>query len=174
MCARWNLWNSCSTANYLFIWFIFIILHLLSSFFFCYTTVLELSAEIATLQTAVLSTRQELKHSKKHKHEEASATQLDSVADWTTLSHIWRWSETVTVVWVARWCARANWIWQQSPTVNNEVEIAEDCSVTQCLNSNRLCFTLCVRIVSLINVWLAWDGSVCECCLLVFLINCML
>lgn len=50
-------------------------------FFFCYSTVLELSAEIATLQTAVLSTRQELKHSKKHKHEEASATQLDSVAD---------------------------------------------------------------------------------------------
>ncbi|KAM6930073.1 coiled-coil domain-containing protein 115 [Lycodopsis pacificus] len=46
--------------------------------------VIELSAEIATLQTAVLNTRQELKHSMKDKRillEEASATQLDRVAD---------------------------------------------------------------------------------------------
>lgn len=46
--------------------------------------VIELSAEIATLQTAVLNTRQELKHNLKDKHilqEEASATQLEKVAD---------------------------------------------------------------------------------------------
>ncbi|XP_068588667.1 coiled-coil domain-containing protein 115 [Cebidichthys violaceus] len=46
--------------------------------------VIELSAEIATLQTAILNTRQELKHSMKDKRtllEEASATQLDRVAD---------------------------------------------------------------------------------------------
>ncbi|XP_059188721.1 coiled-coil domain-containing protein 115 [Centropristis striata] len=46
--------------------------------------VIELSAEIATLQTAVLNTRQQLKHSMKDKHmlqEEASAAQLDKVAD---------------------------------------------------------------------------------------------
>ncbi|KAF1390450.1 hypothetical protein PFLUV_G00058170 [Perca fluviatilis] len=46
--------------------------------------VIELSAEIATLQTAVLNTRQELKHSMKDKHilqEEASAAQLDKEAD---------------------------------------------------------------------------------------------
>ncbi|KAM8862519.1 coiled-coil domain-containing protein 115 [Spinachia spinachia] len=46
--------------------------------------VLELSAEIATLQTAVLSTRQELSNSKKDQHNlplEASATQFDRVAD---------------------------------------------------------------------------------------------
>ncbi|XP_074500377.1 coiled-coil domain-containing protein 115 isoform X2 [Sebastes fasciatus] len=44
---------------------------------------IELSAEIATLQTAVLNTRQELKHSMKDKHtlqEESSAAQLDKVA----------------------------------------------------------------------------------------------
>lgn len=46
--------------------------------------VIELSAEIATLQTAVLNTRQELQHSMKNKHslqEEALAAQLDQVAD---------------------------------------------------------------------------------------------
>ncbi|XP_062420851.1 coiled-coil domain-containing protein 115 [Pungitius pungitius] len=46
--------------------------------------VLELSAEIATLQAAVLSTRQELRHSKMDQHilqQEASATHLDKVAD---------------------------------------------------------------------------------------------
>ncbi|XP_054464488.1 coiled-coil domain-containing protein 115 [Anoplopoma fimbria] len=46
--------------------------------------VVELSAEIATLQTAVLNTRRELKHSMKDKRihlEEASATQLDKMAD---------------------------------------------------------------------------------------------
>lgn len=46
--------------------------------------VIELSAEIATLQTAVLNTRQELKHRMKNKHilqEEAFAAQLDKVAD---------------------------------------------------------------------------------------------
>ncbi|XP_068454222.1 coiled-coil domain-containing protein 115 [Clinocottus analis] len=46
--------------------------------------VIELSAEIAMLQTAVLNTRQELKHSMKDKHillEEASTNQLDKVAD---------------------------------------------------------------------------------------------
>lgn len=45
--------------------------------------VIELSAEIATLQTAVLSTRQELRHSMKEKRtlqEEALAAQLDKVA----------------------------------------------------------------------------------------------
>ncbi|XP_029291429.1 vacuolar ATPase assembly protein VMA22 [Cottoperca gobio] len=46
--------------------------------------VVELSAEIATLQTAVLNSRQELKHSMKDKHilqEESSAAQLDNRAD---------------------------------------------------------------------------------------------
>ncbi|XP_034732686.1 coiled-coil domain-containing protein 115 [Etheostoma cragini] len=46
--------------------------------------VIELSAEIATLQTAVLNTRQELKHSMKDKHilqAESSAAQLDKEAD---------------------------------------------------------------------------------------------
>lgn len=46
--------------------------------------VIELSAEIATLQTAVLNTRRELQHSMKNKHslqEEALAAQLDQVAD---------------------------------------------------------------------------------------------
>ncbi|XP_070766979.1 coiled-coil domain-containing protein 115 [Enoplosus armatus] len=46
--------------------------------------VIELSAEIATLQAAVLNTRLELKHSMKDKHilqEKASAAQLDKVAD---------------------------------------------------------------------------------------------
>lgn len=46
--------------------------------------VIELSAEIATLQIAVLNTRQELQHSMKNKHslqEEALTAQLDQVAD---------------------------------------------------------------------------------------------
>ncbi|XP_042348350.1 coiled-coil domain-containing protein 115 isoform X2 [Plectropomus leopardus] len=46
--------------------------------------VIELSAEIATLQTAVLNTRRELQHSMKNKHilqEEALAVQLEEVAD---------------------------------------------------------------------------------------------
>ncbi|XP_045911990.1 coiled-coil domain-containing protein 115 isoform X1 [Micropterus dolomieu] len=46
--------------------------------------VVELSAEIATLQTAVLNTRRELKHSMKDKRilqEKATAAQLDKVAD---------------------------------------------------------------------------------------------
>uniref|UniRef100_UPI0037E90452 coiled-coil domain-containing protein 115 n=1 Tax=Semicossyphus pulcher TaxID=241346 RepID=UPI0037E90452 len=46
--------------------------------------VIELSAEIATLQTAVLNTRQELKRGMKDKHilqEKASAAQADKVAD---------------------------------------------------------------------------------------------
>ncbi|XP_034393011.1 coiled-coil domain-containing protein 115 [Cyclopterus lumpus] len=45
--------------------------------------VIELSAEIATLQTAVLNTRQDLKHSMKDKHillQEASANKLDKVS----------------------------------------------------------------------------------------------
>lgn len=74
MCAAWNLWHSfeCTTANSFFL-----IIHLLS---FCHITVIELSAEIATLQIAVLNTRQELKHGMKDKHillQEASANQLD-------------------------------------------------------------------------------------------------
>ena len=51
---------------------------------FCHPTVIELSAEIAALQTAVLNTRQELKHSMKDKHilqEKASAAQLDEVTE---------------------------------------------------------------------------------------------
>ncbi|XP_035512144.1 coiled-coil domain-containing protein 115 [Morone saxatilis] len=46
--------------------------------------VIELSAEIATLQISVLNTRQELKHSMKDKHilqEKASAAQSDKLAD---------------------------------------------------------------------------------------------
>ncbi|KAM9350915.1 coiled-coil domain-containing protein 115 [Symphorus nematophorus] len=46
--------------------------------------VIELSAEIAALQTAVLNTRQELKHSMKDKHillEKDSAAQVDEVTD---------------------------------------------------------------------------------------------
>ncbi|XP_067448405.1 coiled-coil domain-containing protein 115 [Thunnus thynnus] len=46
--------------------------------------VIDLSAEIATLQTAVLNTRQDLMHSMKDKHtlqEKTSAAQLDKVAD---------------------------------------------------------------------------------------------
>ncbi|TMS15854.1 Coiled-coil domain-containing protein 115 [Larimichthys crocea] len=46
--------------------------------------VIELSAEIAALQTAVLNTRQELKRSMKDKHvaqEKVSAAQSDKVAD---------------------------------------------------------------------------------------------
>ncbi|XP_060913251.1 coiled-coil domain-containing protein 115 [Labrus mixtus] len=46
--------------------------------------VIELSAEIATLQTAVLNTRQELKHSRKDKlilQERASAAQSDEIED---------------------------------------------------------------------------------------------
>ncbi|XP_044065725.1 coiled-coil domain-containing protein 115 [Siniperca chuatsi] len=46
--------------------------------------VIELSAEIATLQTAVLNTRQELKHSMEDKYivqEKARVAQLDKVAD---------------------------------------------------------------------------------------------
>lgn len=52
--------------------------------FLCCITVIELSAEIATLQAAALNTRQELKHSMKAKHnlqEKASAAQLDTVSD---------------------------------------------------------------------------------------------
>lgn len=55
-----------------------------SLFFSCHITVIELSAEIATLHTAVLNTRQELKHGMKDKHilqENTSAAQLDKVED---------------------------------------------------------------------------------------------
>lgn len=53
-------------------------------FLFCHITVIELSAEIAALQAAVMNTRQELKQSMKDKHilnEKASAILLDKVAD---------------------------------------------------------------------------------------------
>ncbi|XP_029361602.1 vacuolar ATPase assembly protein VMA22 [Echeneis naucrates] len=46
--------------------------------------VIELSAEIATLQTAILNTKQELRNSMKHKHvlqEEISAAQLDKAVN---------------------------------------------------------------------------------------------
>lgn len=52
--------------------------------FFCHFTVIELSAEIANLQTAILNTRQDLKHLMKNKHsllEKASAAQLDKLTD---------------------------------------------------------------------------------------------
>lgn len=59
---------------------------LASLLFICHAPVIELSAEIATLQTAVLNTREELKRGMKNKQilqDEASAAQLDKEADWT-------------------------------------------------------------------------------------------
>lgn len=51
---------------------------------FCHGPVLELSAEIAALQTAVINTRQELKDSMRDKHilqEKASEKQLGQKTD---------------------------------------------------------------------------------------------
>lgn len=62
----------------------YFLIQFLLSFFPLHITVVELSAEIATLQTAVLNTRRELKHSMKDKRilqEKATAAQLDKVAD---------------------------------------------------------------------------------------------